>query len=152
MSSNLAFFCLPVSRSLSPRDVSWLHVSQINISLLAGGVGQNSFRKRPPEKSLSPGRCTEVVEHHQSYFFPATALEEQTETKMLSGAEISYLRYVYDFQLHRLLYIGSPQLLLLPKMENKGTSSRQGPSLSMLSRLPSPQTIHHIWEVHIRVR
>lgn len=41
LSSNLASFCSPVSRSLPPRDISWLHVLQINTSSLAAGVSQN---------------------------------------------------------------------------------------------------------------
>lgn len=60
LSSNLVFFCLLVSRSLSPRNISWLHILQINISLCAG-VGQNSSRKEPPEKSLSSSYSPTVL-------------------------------------------------------------------------------------------
>lgn len=66
-------------------------------------------------------------------------------------SKVSYLRYLCDFQLKLLLYVGSPQLLLPPQSGNKGTSSRQGPSLGVFSRLPSLQPVHHILEVSIIV-
>lgn len=65
LSSNLAFFCLLVSRSLSPRDGSWLHILQINISLLGARVSQNSLGKSLQGRAspLPLTHSVEAVEH-----------------------------------------------------------------------------------------
>lgn len=125
LSSNLAFFCLPVSRSLPPRDVSWLHVLQINISLLAAGVSQNSLGGAAREEPVRSPALLVVGRQRSTAKGPASQpphWKTSTGLNMLSEAELSCFRYLYAFQLRGLECTAVPQLLL-PAMGSKGPSS-----------------------------